>query len=53
MAVSPHHESLHQVFQQDTKLLVTSMQGLLGLSIGPETRPGQASLVAVPPGVPR
>ncbi|KUO22704.1 hypothetical protein [Streptomyces dysideae] len=30
-----HHESLHQVFQQDTKLLVTSMQGLLGLSIGP------------------
>lgn len=35
MAVSPHHESLHQVFQQDTKLLVTAMQHLLGLSVGP------------------
>ncbi|XUL89136.1 hypothetical protein ACQ86D_22915 [Streptomyces galilaeus] len=35
MAVSPHHESLHQVFQQDTELLVTAMQRLLGLSVGP------------------
>ncbi|MGW0821211.1 hypothetical protein [Streptomyces sp. NPDC002845] len=35
MPVSAHHESLHQVFQQDTELLVTSMQGLLGLSVGP------------------
>lgn len=35
MAVSPHHESLHQVFQQDTRLLVTAMQLLLDLSVGP------------------
>ncbi|MER7838235.1 hypothetical protein ABTY98_20650 [Streptomyces sp. NPDC096040] len=32
MGVTPHQDSLHEIFQQDTELLVTAMQRLLGLS---------------------